>query len=263
FDGDGAADFLCAKFEGLVLFKGSLKGTFDEPGALVWSVNPHLKYAQVLTCADIDHDGDLDVWLGQYKPPFTRGQMPTPCYDANDGYPAYLLLNDGRGNFKDATAAAGLEKKRWRRTYSGSFADLDSDGSPDLVVVSDFAGVDLYKNDGRGHFTDVTGRWLDEPHAAGMAHAITDVNRDGLLDLLVIGMHSPTVDRLAHQELTRPGLADDAALHTELMHGNRLYLGQRAGGFRQGALSGSIARSGWSWGCSAFDFDNDSYPDVY
>src|SRR5207244_2476590 len=31
FDGDGFADFLCAKFEGLVLFKGSPEGTFDEP----------------------------------------------------------------------------------------------------------------------------------------------------------------------------------------------------------------------------------------
>jgi hypothetical protein len=28
-------------------------------------------------------------------------------------------------------------------------------------------------------------------------------------------------------------------------------------------MSEAIARSGWSWGCSAFDFDNDGYPDVY
>ena len=32
FDGDGVADFLCAKFEGLFLFKGSKGGAFDEPG---------------------------------------------------------------------------------------------------------------------------------------------------------------------------------------------------------------------------------------
>src|SRR5204863_10136881 len=25
----------------------------------------------------------------------------------------------------------------------------------------------------------------------------------------------------------------------------------------------SIARSGWSWGCTVFDFDNDGFPDVY
>src|SRR5439155_388038 len=173
---DASADYLCARFEGLVLFKGSAQGTFDEPGRLVWSANPHLKYAQALTCGDIDGDGDLDVFLGQYKVPYTRGQMPTPYYDANDGYPAYLLLNDGQGNFTDATAAAGLEKKRWRRTYSASFADLDSDGDLDLLVVSDFAGVDLYRNDGRGRFTDVTREWVAEPRAFGMAHALADFN---------------------------------------------------------------------------------------
>ena len=262
FDGDGVADFLCATFDGLVLFKGSSKGTFDEPGRRVWSVNPHLKYAQALTCGDIDGDGDLDVFIGQYKVPYMRGQMPTPYYDANDGNPAYLLLNDGHGNFTDATPAAGLEKKRRRRTYSASFVDLNDDGSVDLMVVSDFAGTDLYQNDGHGHFTDVTAQWLDEPHAAGMAHAVADFDRDGLLDLLVIGMHSPTVDRLAHLGLTRPDFPDDAR-RTQLMHGNRLYLGQHPDGFRQAALSESIARSGWSWGCSAFDFDNDAFPDVY
>ncbi len=219
FDGDGAADFLCAKFEGLYLFKGSEKGTFDEPGRLVWRANPHLKYAQVLSCGDVDHDGDLDVFLGQYKVPYTRGQMPTPYYDANDGFPAYLLLNDGHGNFVDATAAAGLEKKRWRRTYSASMADLNDDGHLDLAVVSDFAGVDLYRNDGRGHFTDVTGEWIAEPHAFGMAHALADFNR--------------------------------------------LYLARPDGRFEQSALNDSLARSGWSWGCSAFDFDNDGFPDVY
>src|SRR5205823_9870212 len=99
-------------------------------------------------------------------------------------------------------------------------------------------------------------------NAAGMAPPLADFDRDGLLDLLVIGMHSPTVDRLAHLGLTRPDFPDDAR-RTQLMHGNRLYLGQHPDGFRQAALSESIARSGWSWGCSAFDFDNDGFPDVY
>ncbi len=203
FDGDGVADFLCAKFEGLYLFKGSARGRFDQPGRLVWSADPHLKYAQVLTCGDIDHDGDLDVFLGQYKVPYSRGQMPAPYYDANDGYPSYLLLNDGHGNFTDATTAAGLAKKRWRRTYSASFVDLNEDGNLDLLVVSDFAGVDLYANDGRGRFSDVTREWIAEPHAFGMAHALADFNADGRLDFLMIGMNSPTADRLEHLGLRR------------------------------------------------------------
>ncbi len=264
FDGDGTADFLCAKFEGLYLFKGSARGTFDEPGRLVWQANPHLKYAQVLTCGDIDHDGDLDVWLGQYGVPYERGQMPAPYYDANDGNPSYLLLNDGHGNFSDATETAGLGSKRWRRSYSGSFVDLDGDGNLDLVVVSDFAGVDLYQNDGRGHFIDVTQKWVDEPHAFGMAHALADFNADGRLDLLMIGMNSPTADRLNHLGLERPGYSQFQPMRSLMTFGNRLYVSRtEAPFFRQTPLNDSIARTGWSWGCSAFDFDNDGFPDVY
>jgi hypothetical protein len=281
FDGDGAADFLCARFEGLVLFKGSPQGTFDEPGRLVWAANPHLKYGQVLTCGDIDHDGDLDVWLGQYKNPYERGQMPTPYYDANDGNPAYLLLNDGHGNFSDATEAAGLGKKRWRRSYSGSFVDLNADGNLDLMVVSDFAGIGLYANDGRGRFRDVTSEWLPEAHVFGMAHTFADFNADGQLDFLVMGMHCPTALRVSHLGLSRPERPDYSAMIPGMAAGNRLYLGgppgqnaaARSGAaadhtraerrFQVAPLNDSIGHSGWSWGCSAFDFDNDGFPDVY
>ena len=263
FDGDGAADFLCAGAEGLVLFKGSPQGTFDEPGRLVWAAKPALKYGQVLTCGDINHDGSLDVFLAQYKVPYSFGQMPAPYYDANDGFPAYLLLNDDHGNFSDATESAGLAAKRWRRSYSGSFADLDGDGNLDLVVVSDFAGIDLYRNDGHGHFADMTGEWLGESHAFGMSHALADFYADGRLDLLMIGMNSATADRLEHMGAWRPGSLEDHAMRARMTFGNRLYRARTNGGFEQTALNNSIARSGWSWGCSAFDFDNDGFPDVY
>ncbi len=115
-DGDGIIDFLCARRDGLHLFRGSARGTFDEPGRAVWVAEPRLQYGQVLTCGDVDGDGDLDLWLGQYKPPYERGQMPTPYYAANDGYPAWLLLNNGHGEFSDATEASGLSAKRFRRT---------------------------------------------------------------------------------------------------------------------------------------------------
>jgi len=263
FDGDGAADLVAAKFEGVFFFKGSPQGTFDEPGRLAWAANPRLSYAQAITCGDIDRDGDLDVFLAQYKLPYVRGQMPTPYYDANDGDPAYLLLNDGHGKFTDATDVAGLGKKRWRRTYSASLADLDGDGHLDLLVVSDFAGVDVYRNDGRGHFTDVTREWIPEPYAFGMAHALADFNADGRLDFLMIGMNSPTADRLNHLGLWRSGIAEDRSMRARMTYGNRLLFGRAAGGFEQPAFSDSIARSGWAWGCTASDFDNDGLLDVY
>jgi hypothetical protein len=263
FDGDGFADFLCANGRGLYLFKGSSQGTFDEPARLVWTAPTPLKDAMVMTCGDIAHTGHLDVFLGQYKVP-SLGQILRPhYYDANDGWPCYLLRNDGQGNFTDVTESSGLGSKRSRRTYSASLVDLNHDGHLDLVVISDFAGLDLYQNDGKGSFSDVTHQWVAEPHAFGMASAFADFNLDGRLDLLMIGMPSPTVDRLEHLGLERGYSPEDRRLRAAMTFGNRLYLAQSEGGFTQTRLNDSIARSGWSWGCSAFDFDNDGFPDVH
>lgn len=263
FDRDGAADLLCANATGLLLFKGSNQGTFDEPPRLVWTPPSPLKNTMVLTCGDIDRDGDLDVFLAQYKVP-TLGVILRPhYYDANDGWPSYLLLNDGRGNFSDATEQAGLGAKRFRRTYAASLVDLDGDGYPELAVASDFAGLDLYKNDTNGHFHEVTHEWAPESHAFGMSLTFADFNLDGRLDCLLIGMPSPAVNRLEHLGLHRPYSQEDAVMRPAMAFGNRLLLAKPGGGFEQTQLSHSIARSGWSWGCSAFDFDNDGYPDVY
>lgn len=263
FDGDGRDDFLCARFEGLFLFRGDGTGSFSSAPEFVWPAPARLRYGQVITAADVDGDGDLDVWLGQYKNPYDGGQMPTPYYDANDGYPAYLLMNDGRGRFTDATEAAGLAAKRWRRTYSASLTDLDEDGDADLVVVSDFAGVDLYANNGRGRFEEVTSRWLADPKVFGMSHALADFDSDGRLDLLVTGMHCPTALRLDALGLSRPERPDYAAMRGAMVRGNRLWRGLGGGRFGDAPAQSSIAHSGWSWGCAAADFDNDGFLDVY
>ncbi len=262
FDQDGTADLLVAKFEGLYLTRGPASGAFDETARLVWKAPERVRYGQVLTGGDVDGDGDLDVWFGQYKNPYDNGQMPTPFYDANDGNPSYLLLNDGRGNFTDATAPAGLAAKRWRRTYSASLVDLDTDGDLDLAVVSDFAGVDLYANDGRGRFKEVTSTWLQNPKAFGMAHTFADFNVDGRLDLFVTGMHCPTASRLVGLGLQRPERPDYLEMTPRMIQGNKLLLGQANGSLEDVAAQAGVARTGWSWGCAAVDFDNDGWPDL-
>jgi hypothetical protein len=45
-----------------------------------------------------------------------------------------------------SSESAGLAAKRFRRTYSSSFVDLDDDGDLHLLVVSDFAGAGLRPN---------------------------------------------------------------------------------------------------------------------
>lgn len=263
FDGDGAADFLCAKFEGLLLFRGSPAGAFDEPARPVWSASPRLRYGQTITCGDIDHDGDLDVWLGQYKVPYDRGQMPTPYYDANDGHPSWLLLNDGQGNFIDQTTSnPAIARKRWRRAYSGSLADFNHDGHLDLITASDFAGLELFLNDGSGRFKDVTTSALPEWHGFGMSQICADLSGDGLLDILMIGMNVPVADRLRHYGQARPGYSQYLDMIGPMTYGNRLFIALGDGRFQQTPLNDGIARTGWSWGCAAFDFDNDSFLDL-
>jgi hypothetical protein len=118
-----------------------------------------------------------------------------------DGAPALedrLYLNDGHGNLRKATGALPPLNVSGSRAAA---ADYDGDGAIDLFVggrsVPGRYGIDpqsaLLKNDGKGHFTDVTDRL-----APGLSHIgmVTDalwrdVNGDGRLDLVVVGEWMP------------------------------------------------------------------------
>ncbi|MXW80639.1 MAG: CRTAC1 family protein [Gemmatimonadetes bacterium] len=260
FTGDGAPDLIVGGPGQLLgLYEGGKD--FDQPGLAI-ATRP-LQYPEAMSAGDIDGDGDLDLWIGQYRLPYREGQMPTPYYDANDGYPAYLLSNDGRGRFTDITARAGLEAKRKRRTYSGSLADLDGDDDLDLLVVSDFAGIDLYYNDGTGTFVDVTARTVSEASTFGMSHVFGDYNADDRLDMYVVGMSSTTARRLDYLNLGREEYPEHHQQRRAMGFGNRLYLGREGTQFSIAPSTEQVARTGWSWGVASADFDNDGDDEIY
>ena len=259
FDDDGRADFLSVDKQGQLVFFAGQDGRFGS-AQVVSSVR--VPGALAMTAGDIDQDGDLDLWVSQYKPAYLEGQMPTPYYDANDGEPSYLLVNNGQCYFHDRTEAAGLAAKRNRRTYSASFVDYDGDRDRDLVVVSDYAGVDLYQNDGAGKFRDVTQRLADHRHLFGMSHTFSDFNGDGKLDLYAIGMSSTTARRLDAMQLTRIDRPEIAKMRAAMGFGNRVYTWQGTE-FTQPSFYAQLARTGWSWGVTTMDYDLDGDEDIY
>jgi Flp pilus assembly protein TadD len=122
-----------------------------------------------LTLMDVDGDGDLDLVV------VTAGSER-------------LLRNDA-GRFVDATAASGLGASPAGSVPIGCVAgDIDNDGTPDLFILR-YGTSSLYKNDGKGHFTDITAasgiRPL--PFLPGAA-ALVDVDHDGDLDLVIAGL---------------------------------------------------------------------------
>jgi hypothetical protein len=262
-DGDAHPDLLSTRARGdLVLYRGDAEGRFREEPRTTPSFDEPLRAPSVLTVGDVDGDADLDVWLAQYKPAYAGGQMPHPFYDANDGYPSHLLRNDGSGGFSLATEAAGLAEKRFRRTYASSFVDLDLDGDLDLLVVSDYSGVDLHHNDGKGRFTDANATLQGDRHLFGMSAAFADYDLDGRLDFFVAGMSSTTARRLEALGLGRSDRPEIQEMRMRMAFGNRMYLASD-GGFREPEFRAQVARTGWTWGTTAFDFDNDGDPDLF
>ncbi|WP_224995533.1 VCBS repeat-containing protein [Cesiribacter sp. SM1] len=87
---------------------------------------------------DFDGDGDQDLFLGTRVKGGSYGIAPD----------SYLLLNDGRGKFTDATdrLAPGLRKAGM--LTDARWVDWDGDRQTDLVVVGDWMPVKLYKNSG-------------------------------------------------------------------------------------------------------------------
>ncbi len=129
-----------------------------------------------------------------------------------------LYLNDGRGHFRKSTNSLPLEGASGSRVVA---ADYDGDGAIDLFVggrvVPGRYGIDppsmLLHNDGRGHFTDVTTRLAPELQHIGMVTDAVwrDVDRDGRLDLVVVGEWMPitifrNMGRGKLERLTVPGL---------------------------------------------------------
>ena len=236
-DQDGWQDFVSVQSRQAQLFRNDGAGNFREATQRFGlRIN---RDAHSMAAADYDGDGDLDLLFAHWDN--TWNGKPTH----------YLWRNNGRGRYEDVSRILPIRpvkrpfvKFAKEYSFTPTFADIDSDGDPDILLAGDFRSSQVLRNDAGAGFVDSGGAVIDDDN--GMGAAVADYDRDGDLDWFVSSIY-------------------DADNRSELGGtGNRLYRNvDGTGVFEDATGSAGVRIAGWAWGACFADFDNDGNADLF
>ncbi|MBX7190718.1 MAG: CRTAC1 family protein [Sandaracinaceae bacterium] len=243
-DGDGDLDLYVTVVGGMShhLFLndgGSFHDVALARGASLTSSRPLL--GSSVTFGDYDRDGDLDLYVGEWR-----------FHSVHDGPSmARLLRNRGPampGYFEDVTSSAGVSMQdAWSGVampgvyvYAASMVDLDDDGAIDLAINGDFRTSRLFFGRGDGTFVDGARSAGVGTETNAMGMSLADLDDDGDLDWLVTSIWME--------------FGPD--------WGNRLYRNEGARRFTEVTSEAGVLAAGWAWGAAFFDYDNDRALDL-
>jgi hypothetical protein len=189
YNEDGWPDiYLACDSTPAILYRNNHDGTFTDVAAdvgVAFNEDGREQAGMGSTAGDYDGDGHLDLFKTNFS------DDTATLYHAN-----------GDGTFADVTNAAGLGINLDALGWGATFADVDNDGFPDLLVANGhvYPEVDsaklgatfkeprfLYWNQGNGKFKDVSqssGPGLTEPRS-GRGLAIADLWNDGRLSVAI------------------------------------------------------------------------------
>lgn len=137
---------------------------------------PRIAFLHDAAAADIDGDGDLDLYMGNIGP---TPNGPRFC------------LNDGRGFFREDTTRIPSDITNLFTSFTScALVDVNGDGRPDLVLGANTdATNEVLINDGTGRFSrdlrKVLPRKLHDATAVTVKIAAADLNGDGFPDLVM------------------------------------------------------------------------------
>jgi hypothetical protein len=201
---------------------------------------------------DYNNDGLLDIFFVNSGKPGSDRRDPV--------YWNRLYRQNRDGGFADITEAAGLSKAGTDYGMGAAVGDYDNDGDADLFVTNYGHNV-LYRNNGNGTFSDVTGETGVAGGGWSVSAAFLDYDNDGLLDLFV--------SRYLDYDLQRNiicGTPFNAYCRPDKYGGmsNLLYRNDGNGRFRDMSVSSKIAAAtGKGMGVAVNDYDGDGFADIF
>jgi len=134
--------------------------------------------ASTAAVADLDKDGDLDIFLGSRATP---GRFP-------ESAGGVLMVNNGKAGFTDETGSRAPQLREAGMITDAVFGDLEKDGFPDLILTADWMPVQVFSNN-RGKLVNASQKWgVANLHGCWNALQAADLDGDGDTDFVVGNM---------------------------------------------------------------------------
>ena len=188
YDGDGDPDlYVTVQFESNRLLRNDGDCRFEDVTDEAGLSDPWRSIHSYW--ADIDRDGDLDLYVTNWA-----GARPEGDREAPVPHPDQLWVNQGDGTFADRSDVLPEETAR-SFGMTGAFIDFDDDGDFDLFQVNDrgahMVPNRMYRNDARPgalpEFTEVTDQYGLNADPDGMGLLVADFDLDGQADFFTTG----------------------------------------------------------------------------
>ncbi len=217
---------------------------------------------------DYDRDGDLDMFLIINPVNYSLtsvNSVRSKLLGGESESTDKLYRNNGNDTFTDVSSEAGISIEGY--SLGLGISDLDNDGWPDIYISNDFLTNDvMYINNGDGTFTDKSNQRLKHTSFAGMGNDLSDINNDGLTDIMVLDMLPednkrqknliPAASYDKFQMLLDRGYQEQYTRNTlQINNGNNTFS-------EIGYLSG-VSSTDWSWSVLLADYDNNGTKDVF
>ncbi|MCI0338027.1 MAG: FG-GAP-like repeat-containing protein [Acidobacteria bacterium] len=247
FENDGKTDIAVFGYQTLALWRNNGDGTFTDVTAKAGLPTNHSSWTMTAAWVDVDHDGDLDLFTGNFadlsKWP---GNSDTAVFpDDFPGEENKLFRNNGNGTFTDITAQTGLGGGK-NKTTAVVCTDFNNQRDIDFLVVNYGAPAQLFSNQRDGTFKEVAQEVGIKFTGRSLGVAAGDLNKDNFVDFYFTEINDKATQKDGGLEINFPAL----------------FLSDGRGGFKPGFTLPLQGRVGVSLAAQFADYDNDGLLDI-